>query len=60
MVIGASKEVYSLDTICSMPLNAESRMTIAATHTAIPTTEMREMIRTIDRFDRLKRYRFAM
>lgn len=46
--------------MCSMPLNAERRMTIAATHTAIPTTEMREMMRTIDRFDRLKRYRFAM
>ncbi len=43
-----------------MPLNAERRMTIEATQTAMPTTEMRDIMRTIDRLDRLNRYRFAM
>jgi len=35
-------------------------MTIAATQTAIPTTEILEITRTIDFLDRLNKYLFAM
>jgi hypothetical protein len=43
-----------------MPLKAESKITIAAVQTAMPITEIREIMVTIDRFDRLNKYRFAM
>ena len=43
-----------------MPLKAESKMTIAAVQTAMPATEILEIIVTIERFERLNRYRFAM
>jgi hypothetical protein len=39
----------------SMPLKAESKMTIAAVQTAIPTTEILEIIVTIERLERLNR-----
>jgi hypothetical protein len=55
MVIGASKEVYSFEIICSMPLKADNKMTIAAVQTAMPTTEILEIMLTIERFERLKR-----
>ena len=60
MVIGASNEVYNLEIICSMPLKAESKITIAAAQTAMPITEIREIMVTMDRFERLNKYRFAM
>jgi hypothetical protein len=39
----------------SMPLKAESKITIAAVQIAMPTTEIREIILTIERLERLKR-----
>ena len=60
MVIGASKEVYSLAIMPSIPLKADNKITIDAVQIAIPTTEILEIMLTIDRLERLNRYRFAM
>ena len=43
-----------------MPLKAESKITMAAVHTAMPIIEMREIKVTIERLVRLNKYLFAM
>jgi hypothetical protein len=60
MTISWSKSVYNSVIKPSIPLKADSKITIAAEVTTIPTTEIQAIMETAGCFCLESKYRFAM